>query len=165
MERPWTYYLLLAIAWLAGLWGVWQIGDAWVTWPTIDAAAAREIARAKLWLAGGLIFGAAALGGLATVIRLVQDGFAQLARPVATPQAAPPLLAAVRPDARLEPKIEPKIAPPEPKPEPKLEPKREPTLEAAARLGGDASPAPRERPRPSEPVPGERREPRFLRDT
>src|SRR5258708_2866079 len=121
MERPWTYFLLLVVAWLAALWGLWQIGDAWVTWPTIDSATARDVARGKLWLAGGLILGGVTLGGFATLIRLVQDGFVQLgaqlgaqlaARPVAPPiprleiksQAKPVLQPEIKAEARPEQK-------------------------------------------------------------
>jgi hypothetical protein len=160
MERPWTYYLLLVVAWLAGLWGLWQIGDAWVTWPAIDSAAAREVARGKLWLAGGLIFGGVALGALATLIRLVQDGFAQHA-PLRTEARAEPI---------GEPRAEPKATAPAPKIEPPLppEPKREIRLEPALRLSSDAPPPPREPrvlPRPGEAAAAERREPKFLRDS
>jgi hypothetical protein len=181
MERPWTYYLLLVVAWLATLWGLWQIGDAWVTWPTIDAAQARDVAHDKLWLAGGLIVAGLALGGLATLIGLVQDGFARLAsRSLAAAAAAPPAARGearpvsepqakvkpeIRPEARPEPKREPRR---DPAAEPESAPKREPRLEPAARLDGATATSPREpRLEPSRPA-GDapaRREPKLLRDS
>jgi hypothetical protein len=181
MERPWTYYLLLVVAWLAALWGLWQIGDAWVTWPAIDSTTARDVARGKLWLAGALILGGVTLGGLATLIRLVQDGFAQLATRPAVPVAAsglareprPEVKPEVKPEIRPEPKIEAKAdAKPEPRHEAPAEPapalKREPSLEPAVRLSGEAGPGPRE-PRLDRPRPGgdksTRREPKLLRDS
>jgi len=182
MERPWTYFLLLVVAWLAALWGLWQIGDAWVTWPAIDSATARDVARGKLWLAGGLIVSAVTLGGLATLIRLVQDGFAQLqlaARPVVPPiqrlEAKPPAKPVSQPEIKPESKIEvgPEPTPgpnveakaaanPEPRgdgvpAEPALSGKREPRLEPAVRLSGDARPGARPGAGPGP------REPRFDR--
>jgi hypothetical protein len=142
MERPWTYYLLFVVAWLATLWGLWQIGDAWVTWPTIDSAAARDVAHGKLWLAGGLILGGLALGGLATLIGLVQEGFARVATAVAAwvPPAPP---RAMRPEPRpaVQPQIKPEIRPEpraEPKPPAKSEPKPETKPDARPAAGADA---------------------------
>jgi hypothetical protein len=195
MERPWTYYLLFVVAWLATLWGLWQIGDAWVTWPTIDSAAARDVASSKLWLAGGLILGGLALGGLASLIGVVQDGFARLAarldvpaappapqrepRPEPKPAARPEVKPEPRPEAKIEAKPEPKVdakpavraaAPPEqlaPPPAPQQAAKREQRLEPMVRLSDDAAGSPRE-PR-LEPRPGNnaptRREPKLLRDS
>ena len=122
------------------------------------------------------------LGGLATLIRLVQDGFVQLqlaARPVAPPvqrpEAKPPAKPVPQPEIKPEIKIEitpgatPRPTPgatveakaeanPEPRgdgvpAEPTLTGKREPRLEPSVRLSGDTG-------RGAGPGP---REPRFDR--
>ena len=82
-----------------------------MTWPAIDSAVSRDLARGKLWLAGALILGGVALGGLATLIRLVQDGFAGLAaRQALSAAVAGPTRA---PRAEVQPKDKPRaeIAP------------------------------------------------------
>ncbi len=80
MERPWSYYLLLIAAWLAGLWGLWLIGEAWVNWPIEGPGPLREATRGRVWTGAGLLGVAAALGGLASIVRLLHDGVAAMAQ-------------------------------------------------------------------------------------
>lgn len=102
MERPWSYYLLLIAAWLAGLWGLWLIGEAWVNWPIEGPGPLREAARGRVWTGAGLLGAATALGGLASIVRLLHDGLAALAqRP-----------AAANPDVAATPAVERQPAPP-----------------------------------------------------
>jgi hypothetical protein len=156
MERPWTYYLLLVVAWLATLWGLWQIGDAWVTWPTIDSAAARDIAHGKLWLAGGLILGGLALGGLATLIGLVQDGFARLATQLISRALQPSPAREAAPQVQSKAEIGP-----EPRPEAKPEAKCEAKFDAGVEAQSEAKPAVTAEVRPEPAAPEPRSEPRV----
>ncbi|MBL8838971.1 MAG: hypothetical protein JNL66_22135 [Alphaproteobacteria bacterium] len=104
MERPWSYFLLLIAAWLAGLWGLWLIGEAWVNWPIEGPGALRDAARGRVWTGAGLLGAATALGGLASIVRLLHDGLAALAQRAA----------AARPDAAATPAVERPPAPPPP---------------------------------------------------
>lgn len=191
MERPWSYYLLLIAAWLAGLWGLWLVGEAWLNWPLDGSEPLRDAARSRAWTGAVLLGGAAALGGLASVVRLLHDGVAALlARGAITQPKAEAPAAAVVPERSVPPARPAAAAAPaspapavpaseparlmvggladEPKAEaaaaPRIEPRRaEPSLAPVGPVGPRLDPPRDAARRPADDPPG-RREPKLLPD-